>query len=218
MTNLKKLVRLLMSGQVALGWKLVWRWLYSDATAVGLRRELSAPIKVPAPRMALTIRPIQPRDIPAFLRTQGGAQAEAALVRANAMHLLETDLATCFVAETERGDVCFMQYLVLPDQNAKLPAVFGGLQPPLEPDEALIEFAFTLEPYRAQGVMPWAMGQLAERARDKGARWLVTYIDEQNRTFLKFYQRLGFRPFRRRLEKRRFLRRHVAFAPISERA
>ena len=216
MTNLKKLLRLCRTGQFGAAQRVVRRWLYSERVAVGLRRDLSTPMSARKPTLSLTVRPLRPEDVPSLVDVpkSNGTHADA-LVRINARHLLDSDLATCYVAETADGDVCYMQYLVLPDQNEKLARVFGNLFPPLEPDEALLEFAFTLEPYRARGVMPYAMVQLADEARDEGARWLVTYVDRQEKLLVRFYERMGFEPFRLRRERYRFLRRRVAFTPMT---
>lgn len=216
MTNVKKLLWLCRTGQFAAARDVVRRWLYSERVVVGLRRDLSTPLPARKPTLAFTVRPLRRADVPALVEPPGsnGSGADA-LVRVNARHLIESDLATCYVGETDAGDVCYMQYLVLPDQNEKLPQVFGNLFPPLAADEALLEFAFTLEPYRARGVMPYAMSRLAAEARDKGARWLVTYVDRRETVLLRFYRRLGFEPFRLRSERYRLLRRRVAFTPLA---
>jgi ribosomal protein S18 acetylase RimI-like enzyme len=215
-TNLEKLLRLGRTGQFGAAGRVVRRWLYSECVAVGLRRDLSTPITARSPTVSLTIRPLRPEDVPSFVELPDrNGNTPDALVRINARHLLDSDLATCYVAETADGEVCYMQYLVLPDQNEKLPKVFGSLQPPLERDEALIEFAFTLEAYRARGVMPYAMSQLAAEARGEGARWLVTYVDRREAMLLRFYERMGFEAFRLRRERYRFLRRRVAFTPLA---
>jgi ribosomal protein S18 acetylase RimI-like enzyme len=214
--NLKKLLWLCRTGQFAAARDVVRRWLYSERVAVGLRRDLSTPLTARIPTLPLTVRPLRPDDVPALLDppSSNGSSTDM-LVRVNARYLIESDLATCYVAETDGGDVCYMQYLVLPDQNDKLPDVFGNLFPPLAPDEALLEFAFTLEPYRARGVMPYAMSRLAAQAHDAGARWLVTYVDRSETMLLRFYRRFGFEPFRLRRERYRLLRRRVAFLPLA---
>jgi GNAT superfamily N-acetyltransferase len=215
-SNLKKLLWLCRTRQFAAARDVVRRWLYSERVAVGLRRDLSTPLTARKPTLPLTVRPLRPEDVHALLEPPGGNGSGAdALVRVNARHLIESDLDTCYVAETDGGAVCYMQYLVLPDQNDKLPHAFGNLFPPLADDEALLEFAFTLEPYRARGVMPYAMSRLAAEARDRGARWLVTYVDRRETVLLRFYRRFGFEPFRLRSERYRLLRRRVAFTPLT---
>jgi GNAT superfamily N-acetyltransferase len=190
----------------------VRKWLWSEAAAVALRRDLATPLTARRPILPLIVRPVALSDVPALVDTDGnGIDGAGALLRVGAAHLLESGLDTCYVAVTEAGDPCYMQYLVLPTENAKLEDVFGGLIPPLEADEALIEFAFTLEKYRAQGIMPHALSSVAAKARESGARWLVTYVYASEPLLLRFYTRNGFMPFRVRRERYRFLRRRVSF-------
>ncbi|MDQ3874457.1 MAG: GNAT family N-acetyltransferase [Actinomycetota bacterium] len=209
-------MRLCATGQFGAVRRVLQRWLYSDRVAVCLRRDLSTPVRTRSPSVRLTVRPLRPEDVPALVELpKGDGRTADALVRINARHLLDSGLATCYVTETDDGEVCYMQYLVLPDQNEKLQSVFGGLMPPLAADEALLEFAFTLEPYRARGVMPYAMAQLADEARRQGARWLLTYVDKHEKLLLRFYERMGFSPYRLRRESYRFLRRRVAVTPVA---
>src|SRR2546422_11047011 len=80
----------------------------------------------------------------------------------------------------------------------------------------------TLFPYttlfRSQGIMSSAMAQIAERAREFGARWVVTFVDEVNVASLKGCERAGFAPYVRRTERYRLFRRMVTFVPLREAA
>jgi GNAT superfamily N-acetyltransferase len=215
LTNVRKLVRLLLgTGNIDFVLGLIRRWLWSDAVAVGLRRELTTPIPARRPTVRLEVRPIRPAEWHAFTDLRGDSvRGEQGLIRVNAYHLLRSGIRTCYVAVTEDGEPCYMQFLILPDENDRLDKVFGGLFPPLEPEEALVEFAFTLEPYRARGVMPFALAELAEEARRKRVRWLVTYVPAHQVTLLRFFERSGFRRFRLRRERYRLFRRGIRFEP-----
>ena len=52
--------------------------------------------------------------------------------------------------------------------------------PNLEPDEALLENAFTPVAYRGHGIMSAAMALIAERAADIGARNVLTFVGTDN--------------------------------------
>jgi GNAT superfamily N-acetyltransferase len=215
MTNLRKLVWLLRARSFRVIVKLLQRWLWSDVTAYGLERSAAAPIPARKPRTAVTIRPIRPDEESAFTRTPG-ATPEDTLVRVNARHLLATGLKTCYVAVTDEGAPCYMQYLVLPDENDRLENAFGGLIPALGEGEALLEFAFTVERYRSAGIMPMAVRELGLEARRMGATRLVTYIPEWNPHVLRFFRRIGFEPFVIRRERYRLLRRRIWLVQLPE--
>jgi hypothetical protein len=85
-----------------------------------------------------------------------------------------------------------MQWMLGPAQNRAI-AALGGF-PPLAPDEALLENAFTPMGHRGLGIMPAAMALIAERATDIGARHVLTFVDEGNTASLKGCQRAGFYP------------------------
>ena len=214
MTNLRKLVWLLRARSFGVLVRLVRRWLWSDVTAFGLERPTDDPIPARRPRIELEIRPIKPGEETPFTRTPG-ATGDDTLVRVNARHLLESGLQTCYVGVTEDGDPCYMQYLVFPEQNDVLEEAFGGLIPELGTEDALLEFAFTLEAYRAAGVMPAVVAHLGEEAKQRGARRLVTYIPEWNPHVLRFFRRIGFEPFATRRETYRLFRRRIRFEGLA---
>ena len=56
-----------------------------------------------------------------------------------------------------------------------------------------------------------AMTQVAERAADVGARWVITFVDEQNQASVKGCIRAGFAPYLRRRERFRLFYRQVTF-------
>jgi GNAT superfamily N-acetyltransferase len=209
-TNLRKLVWLLRARSFRVLARLLQRWLWSDVTAWGLERGLEDPIAARRPRVPVAIRPIRPWEEGAFTRTPGATQ-EDTLVRVNARHLLQSDLETCYVGVMPDGELCYMQYLVLPGANDRLEAAFGGLIPPLGTGDALLEFAFTVERHRAAGIMPFAVRALAEEADRAGAQRLVTYIPDWNPHVLRFFRRIGFEPFVIRRERYRLLRRRITF-------
>jgi RimJ/RimL family protein N-acetyltransferase len=56
-----------------------------------------------------------------------------------------------------------------------------------------------------------AMAQVAERAAELGARWVITFVDEQNEASVKGCLRAGFVPYLRRRESFRLFYRRVSF-------
>jgi len=213
MNKLRKLLWLLQSGQVATLATLLRRWLYSDVRGIGLQRGLELPIEARRPRHALTIRPISPHEREAFTATKG-VQGDGALLRLNVRQLFATGLETCYVALIEDEIPVYIQYLVLPDQNDKVVEAFGESIPQLDQGEALLEFAFTLEQYRALGVMPHVFAELAKEAKSRGACRVVTWVGQPNPTMLRYLGRIGFVPFAIRTERYRLFRKTVRFERV----
>jgi RimJ/RimL family protein N-acetyltransferase len=107
-----------------------------------------------------------------------------------------------------------MQWVVAASENQRLKEVAGNLYPVLHPGEALLEGAFTPEAYRGLGIMGAAMALVAERAAEHGARYVITFVDEQNPASFKGCVRAGFSPYLRRHERFRLFYRSVSFEPI----
>jgi GNAT superfamily N-acetyltransferase len=193
------------------------RLAWHDGTALGLAYDPRAPIAARVPRVEVEVRPIEEPDIPIFtsLPTAASPRVEA-LTRTSARNLIESGLQTCYVGVTDAGPV-YMQFLVTADQNERLEAVFAGLFPPLAEDEALLEFAFTLQEHRAVPVMPAVMLRLIEIAAERGLRRVVTYVHVDNPSFMRFFMRLGFVPFVVRVERWRLFRRSVQFQEVEAR-
>ena len=210
------LLRLMFTGRVRKMWRAVTYRLYSNSASVGLRRDLRAPCVVPAAKRPVQVRPLTPDDDLAWLDVrEPGLSDDQVYARLGQTRLLRSDIRTCHVAVDADGRACYMQWLILSCHNDRVRAFFGNLYPPLAPDEALLEGAYTPEPYRGQGIMAAAMAQIAERADQFGARWVITFVDEENAASLKGCVRAGFVPYLRRDERFRLFQRRVSFIPVS---
>jgi GNAT superfamily N-acetyltransferase len=140
--------------------------------------------------------------------------AEEAMSRLIQRRLLRSGLRVCYVAIAPDGKPCYMQWAIPSAENHRAQAVFGNLYPVLGPDEALLEGAYTPPSHRGKGIMSAAMTQVAERAGDFGARWVITFVDERNAASLKGCVRAGFAPYLKRHEKFRLFYRQIRFEPI----
>ena len=212
----RDLLRLVFTGRGRRVWSAVTYLLYSDSASVGLRRDLRAPCLAPAAQRPFQVRPLTPDDQLAWLDpSEPGLSDQQVYARLGQARLLRSGIQTCHVAVEPDGTACYMQWLILSNQNDQVRAFFGNLYPRLAPDEALLEGAYTPEAYRGQGIMAAAMAQIAERADQFGARWVVTFVDEGNAASLKGCARAGFVPYLRRHERFRLFRRYVSFTPVS---
>ena len=128
--------------------------------------------------------------------------------------LLQSKIPTCYVAVTPDGRPCYMQWLIGPSENDQVKKFFVDRFPSLVPDVALLEFALTLEAYRGQGIMPCAMAQIAKQAADLGARWVITFVMDDNIPSLKGCKRAGFVPYLTRRERWQLFHRRITFTPL----
>lgn len=205
------IVRLVLAGDVAKAWWAVGYRMYSDSTSLGLRRDLTIPFTGPTAKIPFTVRPLASTDDLSALDPAPGLSADERLWRLVQLRLLRSGLRVCCVAIAPEGKPCYMQWVIPPSENARLRAVFGNLYPSLGPDEALLEGAYTLDAYRGKGIMGGAMTLVAERAAEFGARWVITFVDEQNQASVKGCIRAGFAPYLRRRERFRLFYRNVTF-------
>jgi hypothetical protein len=214
-SRVRDILRLVRSGNSKKAiWAIQYR-LHSNSTSLGLRRDLTVPFVGQSAKIPLVVRTLSPSDDLSWLDPgQPGISSEEMFARLTQRRLLNSGLQTCYVAIGPTGKPSFMQWVVLARDNESLRRTFGTLYPGLAPDEALLEGAFTPETSRGMGVMSAAMAQIAERAREAGVRWAITFVDEANPASVKGCLRAGFAPYVRRVEQFRFFRRRVTFIGI----
>jgi GNAT superfamily N-acetyltransferase len=205
---------LLLGGNAAKAWWALSYRVHSNSSSIGLRRDLAVPFTPPLAKIPLLVRPLSPADDLSSLDPVPGISSDEAFWRLTQRRLLRSGLRTCYVAVAPDGKPCYMQWVVAAPENRRLKAFAGNLYPVLQPDEALLEGAFTPEAYRGLGIMGAAMALVAERARDHGARWVITFVDEHNAASFKGCVRAGFSPYLRRRERFRLFHRSVTFEAI----
>ena len=205
------MVRLVLAGNAAKAWWALTYRMYSDSTSVGLRRDLAIPFTGPSAKIPITVRPLASTDDLSALDPAPGLSADERFWRLAQLRLLRSGLRICYVAIAPEGKPCYMQWVIPCSENARLRAFFGNLYPSLGPDEALLEGAYTPDAYRGKGIMGAAMTQVAERAAEFGARWVITFVEEDNKASVKGCIRAGFAPYLIRHERFRLFSRHVTF-------
>jgi GNAT superfamily N-acetyltransferase len=208
-------VQLLRAGQ----WDEVWQsgraLVHSKTRSFGLRRDLTIPFRTPDAAIPIAIRPLQSSDIPLLFGTADRElSGESVRDRKIRQRMVEAELATCHVAVTADGQPCYVQWLIGPRESDKVRSLFGDRFPPLAADEMLLEGAFTLEAWRGKGIMAAAMARIAERATDQGARWVVTFVAEDNVPSLKGCKKAGFAPYLERTDSVLLFRHRSCFAPL----
>jgi RimJ/RimL family protein N-acetyltransferase len=216
LTRARDLGRLVLSGNAAKAWWALTYRVHSDSASIGLRRDLSLPFSGPQAKITITVRRLAPDDDLSALESMPGLSPDEAYWRLGQRRLLASGLQTCYVALAPDGKPCYMQWVIPSSENDRLRAVFGNLYPVLQPDEALLEGAYTPDAYRGKGIMGAAMAEVASRAAEHGARWVITFVDAGNEASLKGCMRAGFKPYLTRHEKFRFFHRRIAFEPLEQ--
>ena len=185
--------------------ELVKRTYANDVSYI-LRRDLKIPLTPhPVAKIPIKVRPIRRDDVPIIV-------AE----RPRRLPALRADIPTCYVGCTESGAICYTQWLIASEQQQRLKTHFKGQLSPYDRDTVLLEFAYTFEQYRGQGIMADAMAQIAEKGIGLGARWAITYVEHDNVASLKGCARAGFRPYMLRFEKWRGLHLSQSFDLLPE--
>jgi hypothetical protein len=205
------LTRFALDGHSKLALQAVAERLYGNDSAVGLRRDLSKAFQVPRTKLPIVVRPLRPDDDLAFLHFGGD---EETFTRFGQLRMIKLNLPTCYVAVAPNSDICYMQWLMPATENEKIQANFKQF-PLLNPDEALLEGAYTVPKYRNQGIMASASAQIAEKAKQFGARWAIRFVARHNEPSLKGCARAGFEPYVLRYVSWRMLHCRVTFVPIS---
>jgi GNAT superfamily N-acetyltransferase len=216
LSRIRDIQRLVASGNASKAWWAITYRAHSDSVSIGLRRDLSIPFVGPKAKIPIAVRPLAPDDDLSALEPAAGLAADEAFWRMGQRRLLESGLQTCYVAIAPEGKPCYMQWVITASQNERVKEFFGNLYPVLAPNEALLEGAYTPEEYRGKGIMGAAMAEVALRAADHGARWVITFVDQQNEASFKGCIRAGFTPYLQREEKFRWFRRQVVFRPMPE--
>jgi len=215
--RLQIIAELLLKGQGSFPLKKLRRWIYWDTEAYGLRRDLSVPFEPAPAKIRLRIRPLQDSDLyKIFGHLAPPSSGEEAYQLYHRLNFLKSGIRTCYVATTEDDQPCYMQWLIAASENEKMKKYFFGLHPPLAPDEALMEDAYTVESFRGQAIMPYAMARIAEQGRELGVRWVITFVNHKNPAAMKGCKRAGFSPFMLRRESWRLFRRRVDFTPLPD--
>ncbi len=180
--------------------------LYSDDASYVLRRDLARPLLPrPVAKIPISVRPMEPGDFPQIV-------AE----RPRRLPALRANIPTCYVATTDGGSICYMQWLIGADQQDRLRPYFKGELAGYQGDTVLLEFAYTFERFRGRGIMAAAMAEIAEQGLPLGARWALTYVKHDNVPSLKGCANAGFRPYMMRRESWRGLRLRQSFSMLGE--
>jgi GNAT superfamily N-acetyltransferase len=203
-------------------WKEIRTRVSSSVEYAVLCRDLSVPFSAGAARIPLRLRRLRPGDEQALLDLGGiGGDAHPRIVgsdlraRLSRRRLLARGIGTPYVAVTADDRPVYLQWLFLSPDNDALAAYSHGFFPPLRADEAIVEGIFTIEEARGQGVMSWALAELARLAAGQGVRRILMFVATDNIPSLRGCHRAGFVLYGRQYERWRLFRRSVDRPPLA---
>lgn len=203
--KIKQLFTWLMDGHLKALIRTIRQWIWSDTLYLGLLRDLSIPHKAPKAKIPLIVRPANEVDREKIL----AMNQQGILIR---HRLLNENMGTCFVALSPEGDPCYLQWILTASENDDIQSFFGpGFLPWLDPDEVLLEGAFTPDKYRGLGIMPDALSQIAHKALDFQAKKAFCFVEAENIPALKGCKRAGFSPYMTRNIRFRMFFRKISF-------
>ena len=205
-TKAKTLLLMLLNGEKSDIFRELASRLYSDEASYILRRDLSCPL-VPRPtaKIPIHVRPMEPSDLPLLIRE-----------RPRRLPAFRSNIPSCYLATTEDGSICFMQWIIQADQQNRFRPYFKGELAAYEKDTVLFEFSYTFERFRGHGIMAAALAEIIERAAPPDARWAITYVKTDNVASLKSCARAGFRPYMLRTESWRGFRLRQDFRALEK--
>jgi hypothetical protein len=179
--------------------------IFSTRCSFLLRRDSTTPLIRPDAGIPILVRPVQQEDIAPIVRQHPICK-----------RTFRKGLATCYVATTSSGEICYVQWLIDPSQNELIARDFAGLCPPLSHDERLLHSAYTSPGFNAEAIMASAMADICESAAAGGGHWLYIFVAAEDTATLKLCSRLGFRPHQVCTETWRFFRLTQSFEQFAK--
>lgn len=172
------------------------RQVYSEATFLGMERDLSEDVVRAQCQVRYGLRLASVEDMDEIVECAKGQGRESAHELIQRRWFYESGFNDCYVArEEDTGQICHVQWLVSSRENGK--DGFESRLPSLSDDEVLIENAFTTLARRRRGVMTSVVSDLADFARSKGVRRMLAYVRDDNIPSLRALETAGFSVFER---------------------
>ena len=198
---------------ISFSWKEFKRRLYSDESFLGLKYDLTQELDILGPKIPLSIRKQEPRDITNILNLfDRKLDYQEFRNRLERNLFAKANVPTCYVAVTEHDVPCAMCWLIYHEDNDKLQGYFNGAIPDLKHGEVLCENIFTHRDYRGMNLMYHMTMKLFEMAKQKGAQKALAFIRENNLSSLKGSTRIGWEPFIIKKVKWRFFKRSIIYS------
>jgi GNAT superfamily N-acetyltransferase len=190
---------------------------YSDTCYYVLRRDLSQHVEVPQVDLSLSLRKLSPSDIPILLDIwKPGLSYKGIWERIRIRRMIKSGIQTPYVVVNQNGHPFHIAWFINASENDNIRIQFKNKILPLQDDEVLFEFVFTLEEFRGQGVQIWRSKQFTDKAAKQKSKWAFGYIKSSNQVSLRNAQANAFEHYMIRTDHWRFFRCRFQFKPYLE--
>lgn len=175
-------------------------------TFLGLRCDLGRLPRVRKARARITMEPTSTSLFRGFDRELTHSRGSSYVELLLRQDLCEADVQELYVAHSD-GQPAYAQWLIRAEDQDRLHRHAPGRYDHLEPDEVLLEGAFTFAAFRRMGVMADGMVQLLRIAAAERATSAITYVAIDNLPSLRGCSNVGFDLDHVRVSVRRLGRR-----------
>jgi hypothetical protein len=183
---------------------------------LGLRCELESLPSVRSAKVEVRMEPRSTETFRGFEQERSRARGVDYLELLLRIGLCEAGVQTLYAAEQDGAPV-YAQWLVRAADQDRMHRHAPGRYPRLEPDEALLEGAYTFQDFRRMGVMADGMAQLLRIAAEEEARAVITYVAADNVPSLRGCAAVGFVADHTRESIRRVGLRRSPAQPLDDR-
>jgi hypothetical protein len=100
----------------------------------------------------------------------------------------------CYIAKTaETNEICAMAFLIFPEDIKRSESGYRSWFPRLKEDEAIIAGTYTFEKFRGNYLHPSIVNDLSRICKERGYKWVLAYVEQNNIDSLKGFERTGFK-------------------------
>src|SRR5271169_2092272 len=186
--------------------------IHSDTVYYGLVIELPNAYFPVSSAIPVQLRPLRDADIAVLFNVNTPHLSDIGIAeRLYRLLLINSEIRSCYVAVTQEGNPCSALWLIPATENKKIRNHSNGAFPLLATDELLLEGLFTLETYRNRHIMACCVAQVLEKAKETGAKKVLSFVHNENIQSLRLLKRVGFIEYTIKREKWFFFSRTITF-------
>jgi GNAT superfamily N-acetyltransferase len=138
------------------------------------------------------------KDMQEMLEMAGSEGRDSAYELIGRKLFYDSGFRDCYVARSvDTNELCFVEWMISQKDCQRLYRDFGNMLPRLERWDVWAENSYTFKKYRGKKVYPSVLVELADIARNKGFKRMLTYVRGDNIASMKGCEKAGFQVFGR---------------------